>query len=309
LPKPDGHKITLADILEPVTECDSYELQPLSAGNTYYTGPNGTGDVLAVGSLVTSTQTIYIQAVSNTTPVCTDESSFVVTITETPVIAPVADVVECDGYILPALSVGNYYTGSGATGTMLVAGTEITITQTIFVYAANGNCIGTEQSFTVTIPEVSVETLPDVEICDVYFLPELTTGSYYTSPGGVGIALGAGDEVTASQTIYIYQGVSGTDCFAESSFEVSILACQIPRGISPNNDGFNDVLDLTNFSVKYISIYNRHGREVYSKRDYTNEWFGQSANGDELPDGTYFYNVERNNGQNSTGWIYINRER
>jgi gliding motility-associated-like protein len=192
---------------------------------------------------------------------------------------------------------------------MLVAGTEITITQTIFVYAANGNCIGTEQSFTVTIPEVSVETLPDVEICDVYFLPELTTGSYYTSPGGVGIALGAGDEVTASQTIYIYQGVSGTDCFAESSFEVSSLACQIPRGISPNNDGFNDVLDLTNFSVKYISIYNRHGREVYSKRDYTNEWFGQSANGDELPDGTYFYNVERNNGQNSTGWIYINRER
>uniref|UniRef100_UPI00404B8C18 gliding motility-associated C-terminal domain-containing protein n=1 Tax=Flavobacterium sp. TaxID=239 RepID=UPI00404B8C18 len=300
--------VVVAAVLPDVTVCDSYELQPLPAGNSYYTGPDGTGDMLLAGSFVTTTQTIYIQAVSDTTPVCTDESTFEVTINDTPVIVSIDDVVECDEYVLPTLPVGNYYTATGGTGTMLSAGDVISETQTLYVYADNNGCTAVEQSFTITIPVVSVETLPDVEICDVYFLPELTTGSYYTNPGGVGTTFNGGSEITESQTLYIYQGVSGTDCFAESSFNVSILACQIPRGISPNNDGFNDTLDLTNFDVKYISIYNRYGREVYNQRDYTNQWFGQSTNGDELPDGTYFYNVERNNGENTTGWIYINRE-
>jgi gliding motility-associated-like protein len=301
--------VVAADLLSDVTVCDRYELPALSAGNTYYTGTGGTGEMLTAGSFVTSTQTVYVYFVSATTPACTDENSFVVTINATPTIASISDVVACDSFVLPALPVGDYYTGSGATGTLLSAGFEVTTTQTIYVYANNNGCIAVEQSFMVTIPVVSVETLPDVEICDVYFLPELTQGNYYTSPGGTGIAYSGGDEITASQTLYIYQGVSGTECFAESSFEAVILACQIPRGISPNSDGFNDTLDLTNFDVRYLSIYNRHGREVYNKRDYTNEWFGQSSNGDELPDGTYFYNVERNNGDHTTGWIYINRER
>ena len=47
---------------------------------------------------------------------------------------------------------------------------------------------------------------------------------------------------------------------------------------------------------------------VYSKNNYSNEWYGQSDSGSELPDGTYFYVVEQNNAPAQTGWIYINRE-
>jgi flagellar hook assembly protein FlgD len=47
--------------------------------------------------------------------------------------------------------------------------------------------------------------------------------------------------------------------------------------------------------------------KVYSKSNYTNEWGGKSDNGDELPDGTYYYVIDRNNGEAITGWIYINR--
>jgi flagellar hook assembly protein FlgD len=49
--------------------------------------------------------------------------------------------------------------------------------------------------------------------------------------------------------------------------------------------------------------------KVYNKSDYTDQWKGQSDNGDELPDGTYYYVIERDSGETNTGWIYINREK
>jgi hypothetical protein len=61
-----------------------------------------------------------------------------------------ANVTTCDSYLLPALTVGNYFTGSGGSGTPLFAGNNINSSQTIFVYAVNGSC-SDENSFIVTI--------------------------------------------------------------------------------------------------------------------------------------------------------------
>ena len=83
--------------------------------------------------------------------------------------------------------------------------------------------------------------------------------------------------------------------------------CLIPRGISPNGDGDNDSFDLSGFGVRKLSIFNRYGTKVYSRKDYTNQWSGQSDNGHELPTGTYFYVVEAGQDGNKTGWVYINR--
>ena len=63
-------------------------------------------------------------------------------------------------------------------------------------------------------------------------------------------------------------------------------------------------------NVSELEIYNRYGVKVYSKGNYTNEWIGQADNGNELPDGTYYYVISFTNNQEAkTGWIYINRER
>jgi gliding motility-associated-like protein len=59
--------------------------------------------------------------------------------------------------------------------------------------------------------------------------------------------------------------------------------------------------------VKKLSIYNRYGSKVYSFREYTNQWHGQTDGGAELPDGTYYYVIERGSGTTLTGWIYINK--
>ncbi len=84
--------------------------------------------------------------------------------------------------------------------------------------------------------------------------------------------------------------------------------CIIPQGISPNDDGFNDTFDLSNCNVVRIEIFNRLGRMVYSKESYTNEWRGQSNNGDELPVGTYFYTLVYEGGEKQlSSWVYINK--
>lgn len=100
------------------------------------------------------------------------------------------------------------------------------------------------------------------------------------------------------------------DCNTTASFKVERSNCNIiPRGISPNGDGKNDSLDLTGYGVTRIFIYNRYGKEVYNfNGNYTNQWHGQTNDGNDLPDGTYFYSIAKNDGNEIVGWIYINKE-
>ena len=100
-------------------------------------------------------------------------------------------------------------------------------------------------------------------------------------------------------------------CSTTASYTVERLACKdIPKGISPGNDGKNDSLDLTGYGVVEIEIFNRYGTEVFNfKGTYSNQWHGQSKKGDDLPDGTYFYHVRKQDNSEATGWIYINREK
>ena len=99
-------------------------------------------------------------------------------------------------------------------------------------------------------------------------------------------------------------------CFGSDDFEVAFNPCKIiPRGISPNDDGDNDTFDLTGMGVKEITIFNRYGTSVfYYSGTYTNQWNGKSDQGDELPDGTYFYSIQIIDGTSKSGWVYINRE-
>jgi gliding motility-associated-like protein len=101
---------------------------------------------------------------------------------------------------------------------------------------------------------------------------------------------------------------NASSCTTTESFAANQTSCAIQKGISPNGDTLNDSFDLTGYGIKKLSIYNRYGTKVYSKVNYTNQWFGQTDSGKELPDGTYYYVFEKNDGENKTGWIYINRQ-
>jgi len=84
-------------------------------------------------------------------------------------------------------------------------------------------------------------------------------------------------------------------------------SAKVTEGISPNNDGINDYFDLSEAKVRLLKMYNRNGTLVYSKNNYTLEWHGQSNTGSELPVGVYFYAITFDNGDEKSGWIYLNR--
>ncbi|MGV3461443.1 MAG: choice-of-anchor L domain-containing protein [Flavobacterium sp.] len=223
--------VTILNIVDPGdrTECGSYTLPALTTGS-YYTGPNGTGTQLQAGANITTTQTIYIRAVSNTTPQCAVEENFTVTIVPRPVVATVPNVIACNSYVLPALAVGDYFTGVNGTGTMLPAGTNITTTQTIRIWAENPSLAGcgTQRQFTVTI--INTDIAPaDVTACASYTLPNLPANrTYRTAAAGGGTVIPAGTSITTSQEIYVYSPVtSGTNCSDDDSFMVTIIP-QVP---------------------------------------------------------------------------------
>jgi gliding motility-associated-like protein len=254
---------------------------------------------------------------------CPATDSVIMSVTPTPVADDPADVVECGSYVLPALSENNnYYTGPGATGTQLSANDVISSSQVVYVYAysaATPSCTS-ENSFNVTIIPTAVVSI--AESCEgndyileaifdddaVYTVDNVTIE--WTNAAGTSLGSAATLTVVEAGSYFLTVTPAGVDknCPVTIEAQIDNTTCLIPRGISPNGDGMNDSFDLTTLDVKELKIFNRYGQEQYKKRDYTNEWIGQGSNGDQLPTGTYYYMIERSNGETKTGWVYINRQ-
>ncbi|AWH85374.1 hypothetical protein HYN59_09725 [Flavobacterium album] len=182
---------------------------------------------------VTDGQVVYIRVTSAGNEDCYATSSVKFIITPKPVVVVPADAYACSdtGYTLPALTVGNYFTGPNGTGTQLTAGTVINTTQIIYVYAQSNttpnNCTD-EGSFTVTINPLPVVDEPAwVTACESFFLDPLSSPDqhYYTGHDGTGTQYDAGQEITDDAVLYIYQqtGTAATViCSDEYEFRVKI---------------------------------------------------------------------------------------
>ena len=151
--------------------------------------------------------------------------------------------------------------------------------------------------------------MEDIVICDGYLVPELPAGQYYSTQ-----AFGEGDIVTPGTVLQegthvLYVNVENEiGCVFTHQFNVVVTDCTPQRGVSPNGDGLNDGFDLTDYHLLELTIYNRDGVEVYSHGfGYTNQWEGQSNNGNLLPDGTYYYHFITPTGI-KTGYVQLVRE-
>ncbi|NNK82342.1 MAG: gliding motility-associated C-terminal domain-containing protein, partial [Flavobacteriaceae bacterium] len=85
----------------------------------------------------------------------------------------------------------------------------------------------------------------------------------------------------------------------------------IPQGLSPNNDGYNDCLILDHLEdrddISKAVVFNRYGTKVYELNDYVDQWCGTNQDGEVLPVGTYFYIIYFNSPREPiTSWIYLN---
>jgi gliding motility-associated-like protein len=244
-------------------------------------------------------------------------------ITVNPTITPTFDPIPsiCSGSAAPVLPTTSLNGVSGTWNPATVSNTALGTTTYTFT-PTPGGC-ATTQTLTVTVTEIPVFAVKSEcqsnNTYRVYIDPDfgennVTYSWTYNGQPIVGAATSSINVTDFGTGVGTYIGqVSIQGCSGTDSHTVSSIACIIQRGISPKGNGIgdnkNDFFDLQGMNVKQLEIFNRYGTKVYNKNNYTNEWYGQSSKGEDLPDGTYYYVIEYTNGESAkTGWIYINRE-
>ena len=249
--------------------CSSYTLPSLPIGN-YFTGPAGTGTQLPAGTVIRQTTRIYVYVATANVPNCTDNIFFDVTISDPFQNVP-EDLTRCGSYILPEITVGNYFTASQGRGTALFAGNKISRSQRIYVYkapSAGQNCTN-EVSFFVTInPYPVIDSRGNIgPICKNYTLTPLAVGNYYSQPNGIGL-IPDGTVITESQRIYIYATTdSEPACPVQSSFTIEIVGIEV--------DNPNPVISCDSYILPRLNVGN-----------YYTQPNGPNGSGRLLPSGT-----------------------
>ncbi len=80
-------------------------------------------------------------------------------------------------------------------------------------------------------------------------------------------------------------------------------------GFSPNGDDVNDCFRIDGlglFPNHFLQIYNRLGNKVFQGTDYNCDWQGE-WNGTLLPDGIYFYILDKGDGTTASGTVFLRR--
>jgi gliding motility-associated-like protein len=96
--------------------------------------------------------------------------------------------------------------------------------------------------------------------------------------------------------------VDKNNCQKRLAFDIAEVNCGsndvvVHDVITPNGDGINDVWTiegLQKYPGNSVQVFDKVGNQVYQKSNYDNSWGGQASNGDQLPDGTYYYLVQLN---------------
>ncbi len=141
-----------------------------------------------------------------------------------------------------------------------------------------------------TLDGIDLQTGTD----NTYYLDELTeeTGEFTVT---------VFDDVT-----YCWNSITINVDFYENSYCVDL-----PQGLSPNSDGYNDCLILDHLEdredIDKIEVFNRYGTKIYELNEYVDQWCGVDQDGKIVPVGTYFYIIYFNSTKEPiTSWIYVN---
>ncbi len=280
------------------------------------TGPTvGAGGLMSGMTLGTSYTVIANNGSCSSVASASFSNATMLSSPATPTISATAPTCAADG----TATVSNYiatltYTFT-PTGPIVGAGgliSGMTLGTSYTVVANNGSCSSTVSvSFSnetmLATPNISITSGCNGTSYEITASVDISPATYqWYNSAGLLISTQATIVVNNMDTYEVR--ATANSCTAIDFFTTATVLCDIPKGLSPNNDDINDTWDLTGLNVEKAEIFNRYGMEVYSKIKYSNEWTGQANNGNVLPSGTYYYVISLSNGEVKTGWVYLNRE-
>ncbi|MGB6036714.1 MAG: gliding motility-associated C-terminal domain-containing protein, partial [Cryomorphaceae bacterium] len=196
--------------------------------------------------------------------------------------------------------------------------------------ATDANGCSVTESYSIIEPELlEIEELDAVVYSNGFNLtgfqsedglirePDILGGSLpylisYSGPNGYSSS-GFGDQGGLEAGWYFLTITDANQCTAIDSIElIQPVPIELPNGISPNGDGFNDALlvrGLEDFPENKLIVFNRWGNIVYEEDNYQNiaPWIGTNESGEELPEGTYFVVVELTGVDNLKGYLELRR--
>ncbi|MFK7834541.1 MAG: gliding motility-associated C-terminal domain-containing protein [Winogradskyella sp.] len=204
-----------------------------------------------------------------------------------------------------ATSEGTFYAEAVDNSTGCISNSRVAVSAIIF-----------EPEAPISDGDVGLDCATGEALLSVSSSTGTTVNWYDAETEGVLLLENSASYVVNNQDTYYAEAVDAiTGCTSATRTAVSVSGtiglenCIIPQGISPGvSPGLNDNFDLSNFAVTKLEIYNRYGTLVYSKNDYSNEWEGQTNDGEELPVGSYFYTMVYEGGSKTrASWVYLNR--
>lgn len=148
-------------------------------------------------------------------------------------------------------------------------------------------------------PEINLPSDTSIEIKDTLILMGSPVGGQWSGRGVQGnLFLGKKAGLGIDSVSYLVTAANGCSSKAYRVISVFKGTQQVYDGFSPNDDGDNDtwkaLSDIEDYPNAVVTIYNRYGVEVFrSKKGYPKPWWdGKSADGKELPVGSYFFVIE-----------------
>ncbi|MBC7863321.1 MAG: gliding motility-associated C-terminal domain-containing protein, partial [Bacteroidia bacterium] len=311
-----------------------------TSGSGVWTLLSGTGVIFTANSntsLVTGlTQGInsFVWTIGN--GVCPSNSdTVVITYYGAPDVAIASadfSVCEPDSFIISGNSPLN---GSGAWSIVLGGGTiSSAISDTTFitnpVYGTtifrwtitNGPCPSSSDDITVTVhqaPSVSNAGADQVLFFESSILaataPLVGTGDWSVLSGSGFFSNNASptasvNGLTIGQNLLLWTVINGTCPASVDTVSIERESAVIPDAFSPNGDNTNDYFEIK--GIEYygkikITVYNRWGDVVFAKENYHNEWGGESADGKQLTDDTYYFLLETEAGKEIKGFVVLKR--
>jgi len=186
-------------------------------------------------------------------------------------------------------------------------------------YLKNSSCSSSDQILVNTVENVSVETTTGNQRIELGRSVQLGAqgADYYLWKPAEDLDDPELPNPLASPIVttkYSVQGWNSYGCQDSSSVTIFVdekitAPVDAPRAFTPNGDGQNDEWRIRNidlFSSCPVRIFNRKGQNVYESNEYKNDWDG-TVNGQELPEGAYYYMITCVGDQTYTGDITLIR--
>ncbi|MHA3788855.1 Ig-like domain-containing protein [Flavobacterium hauense] len=246
---------------------------------------------------------------SQTIDGCEGLARFGVTATIHNVVADAPENVSfCSEYVLPELTIGAYFTEAGGTGVEVAAGTAITETTTLYVYAEEGTDLvcSDENSFTLTLVIVDTPTGDSFQILEVGTADEATIEDLVTDPVAGTITwyttlanaqsqtnpLAPGTQLVQGATYYATQTVGECTSTGALAVAVNIVLDRNKFDVKAFTYHPNPVKDVLNLAyssdITSVTVFNMLGQRVFTHQyNATDVKLDMSS----LADGAYVVSV------------------